>query len=430
MRLSPARREAVLATLSQAECATLEHDWEGFWARPEQIVPDGKWETCIALAGRGWGKTRSGAEWIRRRVWREGARRLGLIAQTAQDGREVMVEGPSGVCNIGPHRERPIYEPSKKRLTWRNGAVATLFSDEEPEKLRGPQHDTVWVDELVKFRYPRDTWDNMQFGLRIGKPRCYVTTTPKPIPILREILADPTTVVLRGSTYDNVANLAPAFIARVLRKYEGTRLGRQELYAELLGDVPGALWRRDDIEAGRCKHAGDLVKIVVAVDPAATATEDSDETGIVGAGRDSDGRGYVLADRSCKESPLEWARRAVDLYHELTADIIVAERNQGGDMVSTTIHTVDPNVPVKLVWASRGKHTRAQPIASLYEQGRMHHLGAFPDLEDELTTWTPLDDRSPGRLDALVWAFTELFLEPEETGGVLINDPGYQISPY
>ena len=424
------RRDAILHTLSVDECARLLHDWEGLWARPEQIVPEGRWETCLMLAGRGWGKTRSGVEWIRRRVWREGARRIAFIAQTAQDGREVMVEGDSGICHIGPEAERPVYEPSKKRLTWRNGAIATLFSDEEPEKLRGPQHDTAWVDELVKFRYPRETWDNMQFGLRIGRPKCLVTTTPKPIPILREILSDHTTVVLRGSTYENIANLAPAFIARILRKYEGTRLGRQELHAELLADTPGALWARDTIEACRVGRADQLARIVVAVDPAVTATEESDETGIVGAGLDTAGRGFVLADRSCRESPLEWARRAVALYRDLTADLIVAERNQGGDMVETTIHTVDPNVPVKLVWASRGKHTRAQPIASLYEQKRIMHVGAFPDLEDELCTWTPLDATSPNRLDALVWAFSELFIEPQETRGVLVSEPNYRISPY
>lgn len=431
MALPADQRQQFFRTLGEAECERLMHDWDGFWARANQIIPEGRWRSCVALAGRGWGKTRVGAEWIRRQVTKHGKRRIALVAQDARDGRDVMVEGETGLRSIGPEKERPKYEPSKRRLTWPNGATATLFADEEPEQLRGPQHDCAWVDELAKFRHARDTIDNLEFGLRLGtNPQVVYTTTPKPTKELRELLADPQTITIKGTTYENMAFLAPGFIHRVLRKYEGTRLGRQELLAEILGDTPGALWRREEIEAGRVERAMDLTRIVVAVDPSATSGEDADEAGIVGCGIDRQGHGHVIADRSRRDTPLGWARAAVELYRELTADIIVAEKNNGGEMVSTVIHTVDPNVPVQLVWASRGKAIRAQPVASLYEQGRIHHAGRFPDLEDELCTWTPMDERSPNRLDALVWGFTWLYLEPQPVSGTIYNDFRYQISPF
>jgi phage terminase large subunit-like protein len=325
-----------------------------------------------------------------------------------------MVEGESGVLAICPPAERPLYEPSKRRLTWPNGAMATVYSADEPERLRGPQHDGAWCDELASWRFADAAWANLQFGLRLGQaPRVVVTTTPKPIRIVKELLALESTVVTRGSTYENRGNLADSFIQAVRDRYEGTRLGRQELYAELLEDAEGALWKRDELDDHRVRLAPDLKRIVVAVDPAATSNEESNETGIVVAGVAKDGQGYVLDDRTCRASPLKWAERAVSAYHAFRADRLVAETNQGGDMVRTTIATVDPKVAYKAVHATRGKLTRAEPVAALYEQGRVHHVGSFPDLEDQLCQWEP-GAPSPDRLDALVWCLTELMLDAEK----------------
>lgn len=393
-------------------------------ARPAQIAPDGDWQTWLVLAGRGFGKTRTGAEWVREQI-KAGRSRIALIAPTASDARDVMVEGESGllsVCWAGDRTDtgetlgRPSYEPSKRRVTWANGAVATLFSAEEPERLRGPQFEAGWADELAAWKYLRETWDMFMFGLRLGSdPRTIITTTPKPVPLIREIIKDAKTVVTRGSTFDNAGNLAPKFLKTIREKYEGTRLGRQELNAEILDDLPGALWTRDEIDKHRLKVAPAMRRIVVAVDPSGTGgvDDDGDSIGIVVAGLGIDGRGYILADRTCKLSPDGWGRRAVAAYNEFKADRIVAERNFGGAMVEHVIKTVDRKAAYKEVTASRGKVARAEPIAALYEQGRVSHIGAMPELEDQMCLFGPdgfIGEGSPDRTDALVWALTELMI--------------------
>jgi phage terminase large subunit-like protein len=387
-----------------------------------QKPPPGDWRVWLLLAGRGFGKTRTGAEFVRAQVEAGRARRIALVAPTALDARSVMVEGESGLLSIGPSQERPAYEPSLHRLTWkRYGAVATLFSADEPNRLRGPQHDLAWCDELAAWRYPQ-AWDMLMFGLRLagpggGDPRAIVTTTPRPIRLIRELLADPKVVVTRGRTADNAAHLAPAFLDQIVRRYEGTRLGRQELDGELLDDMPGALWTHGLIDAARVTAHPDLVRIVVAIDPAATSGEHADETGIIVAGRDAAGHGYVLADASGHHPPVEWAKLAVAAYHAQHADRIVAEVNNGGEMVAAMLRLTDPNVPFTAVHAAHGKVARAEPVAALYEQGRVHHLGAFAPLEDQMCAFSADFNRdiagySPDRVDALVWALTELFLNP------------------
>lgn len=394
-------------------------DWYDGLARPEQIEPSGSWRTWLILAGRGWGKTRTGAEWVRWRI-AHGAKRIALVAPTAADARDVMIEGESGLLAVCANDVvKPIYQPGLRRIIFPegsalapSGAICTTYSAEEPDRLRGPQHDAAWCDELAAWRYPA-AWDMLMFGLRLGTdPKCCVTTTPRPTKEIRELVEMATTVITKGSTFDNAQNLAPAFLERILQRYEGTRLGRQELYAEILDDVPGALWTRQMLEEAVNLWPSDdppMDRVVVAVDPAVTSGENSDETGIVVAGRDRD-RGYVMADRTCRLSPDGWARRAIDAYHEFEADRIVAEANQGGDMVKLTLRTVDPSVPVKLVHASRGKRVRAEPIAALYEQGKIAHKEVFSEMEDQLVTWTPDSPTSPDRLDALVWALTDLDL--------------------
>jgi phage terminase large subunit-like protein len=402
----------------------LQNSWPAI-ARPNQLPPPGAWQIWLLLAGRGFGKTRTLAEWVCGQVASRQANRVALVAATAADARDVLVEGESGILAVAPSWFRPIYEPSKRRLTWPNGAIATTFSAEEPERLRGPQHDAAVCDELGSWAQPA-TWDMLQFGLRLGrKPRCLVATTPRPTKLIRELLAREggDVVVTRGKTYENRANLAPGFFDQIIRKYEGTRLGRQELDAELLDDTPGALWVHAIIDAARLSTAPLLQRIVVAIDPAVTSGEDADETGIIVAGRDANGHGYVLRDLSGTYSPTEWARIAVAAYKSHQADRIVVERNNGGAMVEATIRMVDPNVAISTVWASRGKVTRAEPVSALYEQGRMHHIGSCPELEDQMTGFTSDFDReaagySPDRLDALVWATTELLIEPMKGYGI------------
>jgi phage terminase large subunit-like protein len=407
-------QDAILSGMTDEQVSALLYDWRGFNARPEQIAPDGDWSIWLALAGRGWGKTRAGAEWIKERE-ASGARRIALIGETAADTRDVMVEGPSGLLSIYPDGEKPIYEPSKRRVTWPSGAVATLFNATEPNQLRGPQFDTAWCDELAKWRYARETWDQLQFGLRLGDdPRQIVTTTPRPIEVVKSILAgkEGSVSVTTGSTMENRSNLAANFLAHIQERYAGTRLGRQELDAELLGDLPGALWSMAGIDAYRLRDAPVMGRVVVSVDPAVTNTENSDEHGIIVAGMAEDQRGILLEDASINGSPMDWAKRAVSLYRSWDADGIVVEVNQGGDMVAQTLRTVDPDVNIIEVRASRGKHVRAEPIAALYEQGRVAHVGGFPELETQMTQMTTTGfegDGSPDRVDALVWAFTELF---------------------
>lgn len=384
------------------------YDWS-LWARAAQLAPPGDWRIWLILAGRGFGKTRSGAEWIRQQVDQGKAGRIALVGATAADVRDTMVEGESGLLRVFPDEQRPRYEPSKRRVTFHTGAIATTYSADEPDRLRGPNHDLAWADEVAAWRYA-ESWDQLMFGLRIGdRPRAVATTTPKPTRLIRTLVERHDTAVTRGSTYDNASNLSPAFLDEMRSRYEGTRLGRQELDAELLLDAEGALWTRDLLDGARTTTVPTLSRVVVAIDPAVTANTGSDETGIIVAGVGVDGDGYVLEDRTVKGTPAEWAAAAVTAYHVHKADRIVAESNQGGDMVSHTLRTVDKNVPIRLVHASRGKRTRAEPVAALYEQGRVHHAGPFPELEDQLCTWTP-DGASPDRLDALVWALTELMV--------------------
>jgi phage terminase large subunit-like protein len=395
-------------------------NWSKWRARREQLPPDSDtWLVWLLLAGRGFGKTRTGAQTVGAEVEAGRARRIALVAPTAADVRNVMVEGESGILAVSPPWCQPIYEPSKRRLTWPNGAVAECYSADEPERLRGPQHDFAWCDELSSWRYSH-AWDMLMFGLRLGeRPRVVVTTTPKPTRLIRDLAAAPTTVLTRGSTFANQENLAPSFMTVILAKYQGTRLGRQEIEAELLDQADGALWTRAGIESARVApdDMPQMKRIVVAIDPAVTAGQGSDETGIVVAGLGVDGLVYVLADASGRFTPDEWGRRAVNLYADHKADRIVGETNNGGDMVAIMLRTVDPNVAYKGVTASKGKRTRAEPVSALYEQNRVKHAGAFPTLEDQMCNWSPTSgEGSPDRVDALVWAVTELKLEPADTG--------------
>lgn len=431
-------RPSLLRELTDAEADELLHDWRA-WARPEQVAPEGEWQVWAYIAGRGAGKTRSGAEWVRSKVM-AGCSRIALIAPTAADARDVMVEGDSGILSVCWERDRdhngnplgrPLYEPSKRRLTWANGAMATTYSADEPERLRGPQSDAGWCDEVAAWNYAQEAWDMFMFGLRLGaNPQAMVTTTPKPIPLVRQIVNDPNTVVTRGSTYANRANLAKAFLDKIVTRFEGTRLGRQELLGEILDDIPGSLWTREMIDAARKDPEGrdwqipEMQRIVVGIDPSGTAgDEDSgDSIGIVVAGKGVDGLAYVLADYTCKLSPDGWGRRAVAAYRQFGADRIVAERNFGGAMVEHVIRTVDASVSYKEVKASHGKVARAEPIAALYEQGRVRHapettpLTNLTALEDQMCALTSdgyLGKGSPDHVDALVWALTELMLGGE-----------------
>lgn len=360
------------------------------------------------MAGRGFGKTLTGAHWIDT-LAREQAYRLAVVGRTAGDVRDVMVEGPTGVLAINPD---VVYEPSKRRLTWPNGATATTFTADKPDMLRGPQHHFVWCDELATWRYG-ETWDNLMLGLRLGdRPRALVTTTPRPISIVRDLVDrdGQDVVVVRGTTYENLDNLAPTFQDEILRRYEGTRLGRQELEAELLEDVPGALWSRAELEGLRPKRLPNMTRVVVSVDPAVTAAAGSDETGIVVCAMGEDDKGYVLEDLSGRYTPDEWGRIVANAYRIHEANGIIAEVNNGGDLVEKNIRSVDDSLPVTQVRAARGKYTRAEPVAAMYEQKRIYHAGTFPELEDQMCTWVP-GDASPDRVDALVWGMTELMVE-------------------
>lgn len=409
------QRNAIIDQLSPEEQEALLYDWREFLARPEQITPEGDWDIWLIMSGRGWGKTRTGAEWVKEQV-AKGYSRIALIGETAADARDVMVEGVSGILSVYPEAERPLYEPSKRRLTWPNGAVATTFNATEPDQLRGPQFDLAWCDELAKWRYARETWDQLSFGLRLGDhPRVLVTTTPRPVELVKAIVAgtEGKVHITRGATMDNKSNLAAKFLERIQLRYEGTRLGRQELRGEILGDIPNALWTYGQIEASRVRTHDPLGRIVVAIDPAVSNTENSDDHGIIVAGIHARTQeAYVLEDASMGGTPMQWARRAVNLYDQYQADAIVIEVNQGGDMVAQTLRSVRNNVRIKEVRATRGKHIRAEPIASMYEQGRVHHVGSFPALETQMTQMTTFGyegDGSPDRVDALVWAMTDLF---------------------
>jgi len=369
----------------------------------------------MLLGGRGAGKTRAGAEWVRRTALAQGDARIALIAETLGDARSIMVEGVSGLLGVHSHGEHPKFEPSKKLLTWPNGAVAQLFSAEDPESLRGPQFSHAWADEVGKWPYAEQTWDMLQFGLRLGDtPQQVVTTTPRPIPLLKRLLEESSTVVSKATTQMNAANLAPVFLDTIVGRYRGTRLGRQELDAEMLEDRPDAMWPRALIEQCRVNAAPELERIVVAVDPPVTSGKRSDACGIVVAGRGADGCTFVLRDATLeKAAPNEWAKAVVAAYHRASADRVVAEVNQGGEMVAAMIAQVDAAIPVRMVRATRGKWLRAEPVAALYEQGRVSHVGAFPELEDQMADFGRdglSGGASPDRVDALVWALTELML--------------------
>ena len=423
-------RREILAQLTDKQMVSLQWDWLA-WGRPKQFAPrDAAWLIWLILAGRGFGKTRTGSETIRQWMCGETPtergkyRHIALVAETAADARDVLVEGPSGLLATHPKSFRPRYEPSKRRLTWPNGATATTYNAREPDQLRGPQHDAAWCDELAKWMYVRETWDMLQFSLRSGvMPRQIITTTPRPIGVLREIMAMPECRVTRGSTYENLGNLAPPFLQKIISKYEGTRLGRQELLAEILDDIPGALWTRDTID--RCKiretQLPTLRRIVVGVDPSGTRGDPdtkSNDVGIIAVGIDDRKHAYVLADYTLNASPALWGKRVVEAYVELKADRVLGEINYGGAMVEHVIQTAAKDaqmvsVPYREVKASRGKIVRAEPCSALYEQKRVSHVGSFPDLEDQLCAMTPdgyVGDGSPDRADALVWCLTDLLL--------------------
>lgn len=377
------------------------------------------WTTWLVLGGRGAGKTRLGSEWVRALIhgippYADHAyRHIALVAETEHDGREVMVEGQSGLLRISPPSQQPQWTSSRRRLEWPNGAVAQVFSADDPESLRGPQFDAAWCDELAKWRYAEETFDILQFALRLGKqPRQLITTTPRPIPLIRRLIADPRTRVTRASTRANKDFLASGFLDAVVGRYADTRLGRQELDGELIEDRPDALWSRDLIERNRVSGAPALERVVVAIDPPGSARRGADACGIVAAGRSENGWIYILEDASIAGlSPSGWAQKAIALYRRLNADSLVAEVNMGGDMVRSVLREIDPTVPLKEVRATRAKYVRAEPVAALYEQGTAKHVGCFPQLEDEMCDFGfdgLSSGRSPDRLDALVWAVTAL----------------------
>ncbi|WP_428981279.1 DNA-packaging protein [Methylopila turkensis] len=419
--------ERLLATLRPSQIRGFEALWD-VWGRPDQTPPAGDgWTTWLMLGGRGAGKTRAGAEWVRgMAAGRAGfsdapVGRIALVAETYADLREVMIDGVSGLLAVHPRAERPAYEPSRRRLTWPNGAVAQGFSAEDPDALRGPQFEAAWCDEIAKWRHAEETWDMLQFGLRLGRrPRQVATTTPRAAPLIKRLLADPATVTSRATTRMNAANLAPRFLEAVVGTYAGTRLGRQELDGELLEEREDALWTRDVIERSRVRSMPALKRVVVAVDPPAGGGKRSDACGLVAAGLGEDGRAYVLADETiAAPRPELWAARAAALWRRLEADALVAEVNQGGEMVRAVIAQVDAEIPVIAVRATRGKWLRAEPVAALYAQGRVAHAGAYPELEDEMAAFG-LDGlangRSPDRVDALVWAVSHLMLSARGRG--------------
>jgi phage terminase large subunit-like protein len=411
------RVKEILAELDAKQQAEIAHDWFGLWARDDQKPPfDRAWRNWLILGGRGSGKTRAGAEWVRARATGQGldtgplARRIALVAPTFDEARMVMIEGVSGLLAIHDESWRPVFEPSRRLLTWPNGCVAQVFTAEEPDGLRGPQFDAAWCDELAKWKHGEHVWNMLQFALRLGEnPRAVITTTPRPIPLLKRLLADSATVTSRSTTFDNSRNLARPFLDEVLKRYGGTRLGRQELAGELIEDDPDALFRRDMIEAARVSFVPELRRVVVAVDPPAGFGSKSNACGIVCAGLGVDGRCYVLDDCSVHGlRPAQWAKRIVALYHARKADRVVAEVNQGGAMVEQVLREVDPDLSFRSVHATRGKQARAEPVAALYEQGRVSHVGAFPELEDEMCSAIGEGKKSPDRLDALVWAVSDL----------------------
>ncbi len=433
--------EECLSRLSAAEQRALAFDWQ-FWARDDQLPPlhtaAGKpWTTWLVLGGRGAGKTRAGAEWVRAMalglppIASAPARRIALVGESLGDVRSVMVDGESGLLAIHPPKERPIFKATLRQLVWPNGSIAQLFSADTPDSLRGPQFHAAWCDELAKWRYAEEAFDMLQFALRLGQaPRQVITTTPRPTPLIKRLMADETTAISRARTAANAANLAPAFLQTIVARYQGTALGRQELDGELVEDRADALWQRGTIERHRLAEAPPLARIVVAVDPPMSSGTRSDACGIVVAGvvageAAADGgrpRACVLADRTVQRAqPLVWARAAVAAFHEFQADALVAEVNQGGELVETVIRQIDPEIAVRKVRATRGKWLRAEPVSALYTQGRVAHVGRHAALEDQMCQLAAdgrVGGRSPDRVDALVWAITELLLKAGGRPGV------------
>ena len=415
--------ERALAELSDDDVHEALYDWK-LWGRPEQQSPAGDWFVWAYIGGRGTGKTRTGAEWTREQIEEHGCRRLALVGRTAADIRDVMIYGESGILAVSRPEFMPVVRKSERQLLWPNGAIATWYAAAEPSQLRGPQHEKAWADEVAAWQYEL-AWDNLLMGLRLGdSPQAFATTTPRATPLVKAIIADVGNTVTRGSTYDNTANLPAKTLAYLRSKYEGTRLGRQELYAEILDDHPGALWKRAWIDAHRVfesRHLDPadqrarlprLLRVVVAVDPAVTSGEKSDETGIVTVGLGVDRHVYVLADDSGLYTPNEWgqavAHAAQRRWDGLAADCIVAETNNGGDLVISNIRAQARSFRVKKIHAKRAKRVRAEPVVALYEQGRVHHLGSLGKLEDQMTEWDPdVSDESPDRLDAAVYGCLE-----------------------
>ncbi len=399
----------------QDSASYLQYFWPAY-ARPQQRTPKGDWHIWFVLAGRGYGKTRTGAEWVREQVEDFGKKRIALIAETAADCRDVMIEGPAGLLNICPPWNKPLYEPSKRRLTWPGGARAFTYSGKEPNQLRGPQHDAGWADELAKWQYMDEAWSNFMLGLRGGDdPKAIVTTTPRPLKLIKELVASKTTVVTGGSTYDNKANLPQSFFDTVIKGYEGTRLGQQEIFAQILEDNPEALFTNDNIDHNRKEQVPSDINVMlsaVALDPAVTSGDSASDTGII-SGFSAKWNGlthyFVTHDFTCHEKPLKWSTVAVNAYNRLKLNMIVGEVNNGGDLIKTVIKQVDSSVLFRSVRATKGKKVRAEPISSLYDQNLVHHIGVFPKLEDQMCTWSPdLNEASPDRLDALVWLLTYL----------------------
>jgi phage terminase large subunit-like protein len=416
-----------LSKLSPDEWEELRYNWK-FWARPNQLAPEGGWKVWLLNCGRGFGKTRTGTEWVREQI-KLGYQRVAAVGPTKGSVRQVMIDGESGllsVCHAGDKTYdgvtlgKPVWSPTNNTVTWANGAKVEVFSAEDPERLRGPQFEKAWCDEICAWTRRDETWDMLQFCMRLGdNPQIVVTTTPKPDKLIRsltspEMVASGKVVITQGTSYDNSDNID----LDALKQYEGTRLGRQELYAEILTEAAGALWNKDMLEACQAPEitdpvafSKDLVRIVVSIDPAVTSNKHSDLTGIIVAGIDINGKAFVLEDATGSYTPEAWATKAIGLYEKYQADRIVAERNQGGDMVRHTLKTVDETIPITLVHASRGKYARAEPVSALYEQGKVFHVKGLMDLEDQMVTWEPLEAiGSPDRLDAMVWAITNLLL--------------------
>lgn len=390
-------------------------------ARASQLPPAGDWRTWLILAGRGFGKTRTGAETIRQWIKEGRYQRIALVGASIQEVQKVMIEGESGLLAVHPKNEAPTFHASKRRLVWPNGAVALLYGAEYYEQLRGPQFDFAWIDEFAKFRNAESLWHQLQLCLRLGQnPRCLITTTPRPVPILRKLIDSSDVQITKGSTFENEKNLAPAYITQIKKQFLNTTLGAQELYAEMLIEEAGALWNRDliryqDVPTTDLNELK-LERIVIAIDPATTHHQDSDETGIIVAGLDYDKKAYILEDLSGKYSPNDWGQRVAEAYWRYKADRVVAEINKGGDLVEQVVRSVDPTISYKSVRATRGKYTRAEPIAALYEQQRVVHSRPLTKLETQMCSFIPgLTSKSPDRLDAMVWAVTELLLQSEST---------------